>query len=337
MGKKKDKKDKKKKDKKKKEKKEKKKKETKKKKKQASSGSSSDSDSGSSSSSGEAKQQKKKSKKEEKEGEMLFADPRRSSNGEILFAAPKRTMAELAPPEDGIQRFEYLADETGPLGVRFSGGFPPLILAVLPDSHAARKSIPVNFEVHAVNGNPLVPQNLEVVMAGLKARPVILDVRPTGWKPTEIAKEIALKKRKDENELRAIMEIEEKRRDQVTEDKAEQNRQDAELQKERQAQEKIANDKLLKRAREQAAEKRGKEEEWEKVLNQDSPALRKAAADIMAAPYGGPAIKIEGMEGAKLPLRLLTRRKEVAWFWAGEIQELIGGGSIDPKDSWLEN
>lgn len=46
----------------------------------------------------------------------------------------------------------------------------------------------------------------------------------------------------------------------------------------------------------------------------------------MEADYGT-EISLSDRRG--LPLRLLTRRKEVAWIWNGEVQELIGGGAPD--------
>merc|ERR1711953_138843 len=90
---------------------------------------------------------------------------------------------QLAPPEEGIQRFEFSADEDGPLGLRFSGGFPPMILEVKEGTFAKQKGMPQGFEVHAINGLELVQKNREKVMGGLKSRPVVLDVRPVGWMP----------------------------------------------------------------------------------------------------------------------------------------------------------
>ena len=40
-------------------------------------------------------------------------------------------------------------------------------------------------------------------------------------------------------------------------------------------------------------------------------------------------VTIRGHGDRRVPLRLFTRRKEVAWLWAGEQMELIGGGVPD--------
>ena len=40
-------------------------------------------------------------------------------------------------------------------------------------------------QVHAINGLALLPQNQQRVMQFLKGRPLVLDVRPLGWKPLE--------------------------------------------------------------------------------------------------------------------------------------------------------
>merc|ERR1719323_804055 len=131
--------------------------------------------------------------------------------------------------------------------------------------------------------------------------------------------------------MKIMMEMEERRREQVAKEQAEQAEKEAAEEAERKNQERLEREKLEKRAREQLAERKAREAEFEKILAQDPADLRKAAADLMDAPYGT-AVKLEGtcQEGKGLPLRLLTRRKEVAWHWAGEIMELFGGGQQDP-------
>jgi len=321
MGKKKDKKDKKKKDKKKKDKKDKKKKDKKSKKKASSSSSSSDG-SGSSASAPTVKKQKKDDAGEE---EIVLLPPP---------AAPKVNLDSLPPPEEGIQRFIFTEAEVGPLGLRFSGGFPPMILSLIDDSFAAKKKIPVNFEVHAINGNGLIPQNIDVVMSGLKMRPVALDVRPLGWKPKEKVKELERIRERQEAERQAIQAQEEIRRAQVAQESAERNEREASERAEKEAVDKAEAAVFMQRAREQRAATKEKEQAFEVALSSDPKELRKAAEELMQADYGS-SVKVEGRRG--LPLRLLSRRKEVAWMWYAEAQELIGGGvQDDPVDSWSE-
>mmetsp|Transcript_107629 Transcript_107629/g.278638 ORF Transcript_107629/g.278638 Transcript_107629/m.278638 type:complete len:171 (+) Transcript_107629:410-922(+) len=169
-------------------------------------------------------------------------------------------------------------------------------------------------------------------MSGLKMRPVALDVRPQGWKPREKVKELERKREREEAERQARVEKEEKRREQVAQEVAEQAEREAAERAVREAQERQERAELERRAREAKAKQKAKEEEFEKALTADPPELRKAANDLMEANYGS-AVKLKGRRG--LPLRLLTRRKEVAWLWAGEPQELIGGGVQDePADTW---
>merc|ERR1712232_1120121 len=186
----------------------KKKKDKKKKKDSSSSSSSSSSDSGG----GEKKAKKRK------------ADP--EGEAEMIAIVPPKHSLELVPPEEGILRFEFTADETGPLGVRFGSGFPPLILSVNPDSFAGKEGVPAAHEVHAINGLALIPQNKEVVMPCLKARPVTLDVRPQGWKPAEKVRELAKKKAAEDAEKAARIEVENQRREQVAHEKKKRKKKD---------------------------------------------------------------------------------------------------------------
>ncbi|CAE7711349.1 LZTR1 [Symbiodinium sp. CCMP2456] len=112
----------------------------------------------------------------------------------------------------------------------------------------------------------------------------------------------------------------------VAKEAAEEAQRHAEEKAIREEKERIEREEMLARAREAHKEQREKEEEFRKALSSDPVEFRKAAEDIMEADYGT-EIKVEGRRG--LPLRLLTRRKEVAWIWAGEVQELIGGGAPD--------
>lgn len=232
----------------------------------------------------------------------------------------------MPPVEEGILRFEFSIEEVGPLGLRFSGGSPPMILSVAPDSFAKKKAIPANHEVRAINGLALLPQNQQRVMQFLKGRPLVLDVRPVGWKPPEKVKELKRKQAAEEAERQAKMAVEKKRREQVAKEQAEEAQRQAVERQVREEKERIEREEMLARARELHKEQREKEEEFRKALNSEPPELRKAAEDIMEADYGT-EIKLQDRVG--LPLRLLTRRKEVAWIWAGEVQELIGGGAPD--------
>ena len=64
----------------------------------------------------------------------------------FLLSFPKGSSQESLPPvEEGILRFHFVADEA-PLGLRFSGGSPPMILSVAPQSFSEKKGIPANHE-----------------------------------------------------------------------------------------------------------------------------------------------------------------------------------------------
>lgn len=316
MGKKKSKKDKKDKKKKKKEKKD-KKKDKKKKDKKKKSSSSSSSSSSSDSASDDAKRQKTENGK--------VTSPQK------VFEPPPVKLDDLPPVEDGILRFTFSVGEKGPLGVRFSGGFPPMILSVNADSFAQKKKIPLNHEVHAINGLPLLPQNQESVMLSLKQRPVVLDVRPLGWKPKEKVKELERIRQREEAERNARIEVENQRREKVAKEAAEEAERQAAERAVREEQERKQRGELLARAKEERAKQREKEEEFTRAMAAEPLLFRRAADDLMEAAYGAD-IKVEGHRG--VPLRLFTRRKEVAWLWNGEAQELIGGGAQDANDSW---
>lgn len=266
------------------------------------------------------KDAKRRRHKDDKEVEALVV-----GNGMPVSAK------DLPPPEEGILRFEFTVDEIGPLGLRFSAGYPPLILEVHADTFAGRKGVPSNFEVHAINGMALVPMNRDVVMNSLKARPVTLDVRPQGWKPREKLMAIERKRQLEEAERQVRIQEEEKRRVQVAQDAAKQAEREAQERAERQEAKRRVREEQAREAREARQLQKLKEEEFEQILARDPEAFRAAAQGIMEADYGTD-IRVEGRRG--LPLRLLTRRKEVAWLWAGEVQELIGGGIFDPGDTW---
>jgi len=265
---------------------------------------------------------KKKRHKDDKELEAVAVD-----NGAQRVLHAK----DLPPPEEGILRFEFTTEESGPLGLRFSAGYPPLILEVHAETFAGRKGVPSNHEVHAINGLALVPMNRDVVMNSLKARPVTLDVRPQGWKPREKIMQIERKRQLEEAEKQVRIQEEEKRRVQVAQEAAEQAQREAHERAERQEERRRAREEREREAREARQQQKFREEEFERILAGDPEPLRAAAQGLMEADYGTD-VKVEGRRG--LPLRLLTRRKEVAWLWAGEVQELIGGGVFDPGDSW---
>lgn len=249
-----------------------------------------------------------------------------ASSGVLLVDTDRSAAVEYKPPEDGILRFTFSADEKGSLGVRFSAGCPPLILAVNPGSFAAKKGVPVNHVVHAINGLHLVSDHREKVMNGLKSRPVILDVRPQGWKPKAMVKELEKKRAMEDAERKAREDAELQRREQVALERKEQEKREMAAVAERQEQVKLRHEALAKQAREQRAQQKAKEEEFRRALEGDAPELRKAASDLMGAEYGTD-VQIEGRRG--VPLRLFTRRQEVSWLWAGQLQEVIGGGVPD--------
>lgn len=237
---------------------------------------------------------------------------------------------ELPPPEEGILRFEFTAEDVGPLGLKFSPGFPPLILQVHPDTHAERKGIPANHEVHAVNGLLMVPQNHSYVMNGLKSRPMILDVRPQGWKPAAILKQQERIRQQEEAERSLKVKLETERREQVAREAAEKSERDAKEKAEREELERQRKEEAKKRAMAELQRQREVDEAWERSIAADDPEpLRTAAREIMDAEHGS-SVKVKGRRG--LPLRLITRQKEVAWLWAGERQMPIGGGL--PDDTW---
>lgn len=287
--------------------------------------SSSSSSSGSVSSGGAEEEPQDKRDAKRRKGEIMKEKDGKEDDAEGALPV------DLPPPEEGIQRFEYSVDESGPLGLRFSAGFPPLILEVKPDSMSAKKGVPATFEVHAINGLALVPQNRESVMQSLKARPLTLDVRPQGWKPQEKIRELEKKREREEAEKKAIMEVESQRREQVAKEQREQDEKDAVERAERQAREKRQQDEAERTAREARAQQKARDEDFTRAIEADPEPLRKAASNLMEAQYGTD-VQVEGRRG--LPLRLLTRRREVAWLWAGKVMELIGGGVPDAVDSW---
>merc|ERR1719436_2163153 len=144
-----------------------------------------------------------------------------------------------------------------------------MILATLDGSFAAKKGIPVNWVVHAINGHALVPQNQELVMRDLRNRPLALDVRPQGWKPKAKALELEKKREREEAERQARVEVEERRREQVAREAAEQAERDAAERAVREEQEKREREERQRRAREARAQQKAREEEFERILAQD--------------------------------------------------------------------
>eukprot|EP00811_Abedinium_folium_P027419 NODE_4158_length_1928_cov_7.997779.p1 GENE.NODE_4158_length_1928_cov_7.997779~~NODE_4158_length_1928_cov_7.997779.p1 ORF type:complete len:343 (-),score=153.02 NODE_4158_length_1928_cov_7.997779:824-1852(-) len=241
---------------------------------------------------------------------------------------------ELPPLEEGIQRFHFSVEEEGSLGVRFSGGFPPLVLNVNPDSHASKKGMPINVEVHAINGLPLVLQNRDTVMHCLKLRPVVLDVRPQGWKPKEKVKEIERKRAAEEAEKGALIEMEAMRRDQVARDAAELAEREAVERASHIEKQSARRREKLEHAREARVKQVAAQEAFFEVINAEPQMLRDVAADLMEADFGSSVRFPKGSDRRGLPLRMLTRRQEVAWIWGSELQPIIGGGAPDSNDVW---
>eukprot|EP00747_Dinoflagellata_sp_TGD_P032981 gnl/TRDRNA2_/TRDRNA2_136328_c3_seq2.p1 gnl/TRDRNA2_/TRDRNA2_136328_c3~~gnl/TRDRNA2_/TRDRNA2_136328_c3_seq2.p1 ORF type:complete len:333 (+),score=119.53 gnl/TRDRNA2_/TRDRNA2_136328_c3_seq2:149-1000(+) len=247
----------------------------------------------------------------------------------VAKSAPGAPAPELPPVQEGILRFTFVEGDT-PLGVSFSGGFPPMILSVKPDSAAARKGVPVNHEVHMINGIAMVQANHGEVMAGLKSRPVVIDVRPVGWKPKEklLREERAREIQKAQEQ--AVMQAEAARRNKVAEEKEEKERKEAAERAEKEAAEKADKEEKQRQAREHLAKQKALEKEWDAMYEAEREDFRRVAKELLDAAYGQQVKMPEGCKG--IPLRLLTRRKEVAWVWAGTKQELIGGGT--PESDW---
>lgn len=196
-----------------------------------------------------------------------------------------------------------------------------------------KKGIPVNFEVHAINGLPLVPQNHGDIMNHLKSRPVTLDIRPQGWKPKEKVKELERKRTLEEAEKRALIQVEGQRRKQVAREAAKVAEREAAEHALREEKAQLERKELADRAREERQKLKNQRDVFEQTINAEPVVLLKAAAKLMEAEYGTAVSFPEGTGRRGLPLRLMTRRKEVAWLWAGQLQELIGGGVPD-ADTW---
>lgn len=287
------------------------------------------------------KDKDKKKKKGKKESSSSSSSSSNSSSegakkkqkgpeeAEFIAVVPPKHSLTLAPPEEGILRFEFTAEEGGPLGVRFGSGFPPLILSVSPESFAGKKGVPACHEVHAINGLALIPQNLEAVMPCLKARPVTLDVRPQGWKPPEKAKELAKKKAAEQATKDAQVAVELQRRQQVAQEKKEQQEREAAEAREREIREAAELETKKAGARKVRAERQASEQEFNKIIEGEPAEFRSAAQALMEAAYGSTT-----QDSKAVPLRLFTRRREVAWTWASEVMELIGGGVNEDDDSW---
>merc|ERR1712060_732920 len=127
--------------------------------------------------------------------------------------------------------------------------------------------------------------------------------------------------------------MEEGRRDQVAKEAAEQAEKDALEKAERNAIAKAEKAERVKKARESQAAARAVEQEFIQQLNVDPEPLRREAEALMDANYGT-YVKSENIGRRGLPWRLMTRRKEVAWLWAGVLQEIIGGGVPDGASSF---
>mmetsp|Transcript_117021 Transcript_117021/g.331170 ORF Transcript_117021/g.331170 Transcript_117021/m.331170 type:complete len:204 (-) Transcript_117021:103-714(-) len=98
-------------------------------------------------------------------------------------------------------------------------------------------------------------------------------------------------------------------------------------QQERQAVARTVVAELARKEREQALQRqKAADEEWERRLAEVPLASRCAAEALIKGDMGKPV-------KAPLPLRAMTRQKQVAWLWNGHAQELIGGGINLPEDT----
>merc|ERR1711879_44880 len=113
----------------------------------------------------------------------------------------------------------------------------------------------------------------------------------------------------------AKMAVEKKRREQVVKEQTEEAQKIVEQRASKEEKEKIEQEEMLVRAKGLHKEQQEKEEEFCKALKNELPELRKAAEDLMEADYGTSVAALDGKRKG-LPLRLLTRRKEIAWIWA---------------------
>merc|ERR1740130_524150 len=112
-----------------------------------------------------------------------------------------------------------------------------------------------------------------------------------------------------EVERQKMVALEEQRRGKVARDQQEEQEQKAKENAVKQEKTKIEKEALAKRARENRAKQQAKEQEFEKALASDAPELRKLANDVMTSDYGSDVLG----KKVRVPLRLFTRRKEVAW------------------------
>lgn len=100
-------------------------------------------------------------------------------------AAAKPRPAQPAPAASDagsdVLHYDFDASEKL-LGLRLSPDYPPLILAVKPDSAGAQKGIPLRGAILAINGRPVLSEEdvkaIGEIVPALKVRPLRLDVRP---------------------------------------------------------------------------------------------------------------------------------------------------------------
>merc|ERR1712187_242003 len=133
----------------------------------------------------------------------------------------------------------------------------------------------------------------------------------------------------EQAEKQARVDVEMVRREQVAREKREREEREQAEEKERQIREAAELEEAKRVAREARAEQRAKIEEFQRLIEKDPKDLRSAANALMEADEGATTKDCKA-----IPLRLFTRRKEVAWHWSGEVMELIGGGVNEDDDSW---
>ncbi|CAK0791429.1 unnamed protein product [Prorocentrum cordatum] len=126
-------------------------------------------------------------------------------------------------------------DSSSPSRTSGRGAAGPAVLGRLPAAHprgeaghAGRKQAGAR-ELRGARGQrprARAGQPGEKVMGGLKSRPVVLDVRPVGWVPSEKRREREKRKILEEAETKARIEEEERRREQVAREAEEQRERD---------------------------------------------------------------------------------------------------------------
>jgi len=283
----------------------------------------------SSSSAGKKKTKRKDKKKVKK--------PEKKDKKDKKDKKEKRRPVELeipAPPP-GILRVTYSQDESGPLGLKFSAGCPPIVLAVHKDSPAEAKGVPLNCTVGWVNGVELLKRNTEVVMGMMRKRPVVIDFKPTGWRPeSEIKAEEKEKKERERAAKQAEADMARERQALDAKHKEEEARMQAQIAENERLDAEIQQRRGERYEAFLAAQKQAIDE-YSARLRDDNPDLLRKGYNLLNGKVG---CSVEG--GKPIPLKFVVIHKDCAWEYAEKgrlvIPDLIGVSSKarDPTDVW---